>query len=94
MARPAEQMSAARTASAPRFDWSDPAAARDRAHRGKSAWFRDTARDYAQSALMPRILEAHRTERFEPAIMRREMGERGLLGATIGRVWLRGAWDT
>ena len=43
---------------------------------------RDTARDYAQSALMPRILEANRTEHFDIAIMR-EMGERGLLGATI-----------
>ena len=43
---------------------------------------RDSARDYAQSALMPRILEANRTERFNPAIMR-EMGERGFLGPTI-----------
>ena len=43
---------------------------------------RDTARDYAQSALMPRILEANRTEHFDTAIMR-EMGECGLLGATI-----------
>ena len=81
MARPAEQMSAARTASAPRFDWSDPLLL-ETALTEEERMVRDTARDYAQSALMPRILEAHRTERFEPAIMR-EMGERGLLGATI-----------
>ena len=81
MARPAEQMSAARTTSAPRFDWSDPLLL-ETALTEEERMVRDTARDYAQSALMPRILEAHRTERFDPAIMR-EMGERGLLGATI-----------
>ncbi len=43
---------------------------------------RDTARDYAQDKLMPRILEANRNEHFDPAIMR-EMGELGLLGPTI-----------
>ena len=43
---------------------------------------RETARDYAQGSLMPRILEAHRSEHFDTAIMR-EMGELGLLGATI-----------
>jgi len=43
---------------------------------------RDTARDYAQSKLMPRILEANRNEHFDPAIMT-EMGALGLLGSTI-----------
>ena len=81
MARPAEQMRAARTASAPRFDWSDPLLL-ETALTEEERMVRNTARDYAQGALMPRILEAHRTERFDPAIMR-EMGERGLLGATI-----------
>lgn len=41
-----------------------------------------TARDYAQEKLMPRILEANRTEKFDVAIMR-EMGELGLLGPMI-----------
>ena len=43
---------------------------------------RDTARDYTQSALLPRIVEANRTGHFDRAIMT-EMGELGLLGATI-----------
>ena len=86
MARTAEQtpVITANTgprASAPRFDWSDPLLL-EAALTEEERMVRDTARDYAQGALMPRILEANRTERFDLAIMR-EMGERGLLGATI-----------
>ncbi len=43
---------------------------------------RDTARDYAQDKLMPRILEANRNEVFDPEIMA-EMGALGLLGSTL-----------
>ncbi|AOS98087.1 Acyl-CoA dehydrogenase [Microbulbifer aggregans] len=43
---------------------------------------RDTAREYCQSQLMPRILEANRHEVFDREIMS-EMGELGLLGSTI-----------
>jgi glutaryl-CoA dehydrogenase len=43
---------------------------------------RDTARDYAQEKLMPRVLLANRNERFDREIMS-EMGELGLLGPTI-----------
>jgi glutaryl-CoA dehydrogenase len=43
---------------------------------------RDTARGYAQDGLMPRVLTAYREERFDREIMT-EMGELGLLGATI-----------
>ena len=43
---------------------------------------RDTARDYAQDKLMPRILEANRHEIFHREIMT-EMGALGLLGSTI-----------
>ena len=78
MAQSADQV---RTAAAPRFDWSDPLLL-ESALTEEERMIRDTARDYAQSALMPRILQANRTEHFDPAIMR-EMGERGLLGATI-----------
>jgi glutaryl-CoA dehydrogenase len=42
----------------------------------------DTARQYAQSMLMPRILEANRNEIFHREILT-EMGELGMLGATI-----------
>jgi glutaryl-CoA dehydrogenase len=41
-----------------------------------------TARDYAQKRLMPRILEANRHELVDRSIFY-EMGELGLLGATI-----------
>ncbi|TDO13980.1 MULTISPECIES: acyl-CoA dehydrogenase [Halomonas] len=41
-----------------------------------------TAHDYCQEKLLPRVLEANRHERFEREIMT-EMGELGLLGATI-----------
>jgi glutaryl-CoA dehydrogenase len=43
---------------------------------------RDTAHNYCQQNLMPRIIKANREEKFDPAIMR-EMGDLGLLGATI-----------
>ena len=42
----------------------------------------DTAREYAQSKLLPRIVQANRHEVFDRAIMR-EFGALGLLGATI-----------
>jgi glutaryl-CoA dehydrogenase len=43
---------------------------------------RDAARAYAQEHLAPRILRAFREERADPALFR-EMGDLGLLGATI-----------
>jgi glutaryl-CoA dehydrogenase len=43
---------------------------------------RDTARDFAQSKLMPRILEANRHETFNREIFN-EMGELGLIGPTL-----------
>ena len=81
MSQPAEHIRSARTASTPRFDWSDPLLL-ESALTEEERMVRETARDYAQGSLMPRILEAHRSEYFDTAIMR-EMGERGLLGATI-----------
>ena len=43
---------------------------------------RDSARQYAQSALMPRVKDAFRSESTDPKIFR-EMGDMGLLGSTI-----------
>ncbi|MBU3069371.1 acyl-CoA dehydrogenase [Aestuariicella sp. G3-2] len=43
---------------------------------------RDTARQYAQEKLLPRVQQAFRDEHTDPAIFR-EMGELGLLGPTI-----------
>ena len=42
----------------------------------------DTARQYAQERLAPRVQQAYRDEKTDPAIFR-EMGELGLLGPTI-----------
>ena len=43
---------------------------------------RDTAHDYCQSKLLPRVLLANRNEIFDPQIMT-ELGELGLLGSTL-----------
>ena len=43
---------------------------------------RDTARNYCQDKLLPRVIEANRHETFDRNIMN-EMGELGLLGSTI-----------
>ena len=43
---------------------------------------RDTARDYCQSKLMPRVIEAYAKEKTDRAIFT-EMGELGLLGVTF-----------
>lgn len=43
---------------------------------------RDSARQYCQERLMPRIIEANREERFDREIMS-EMGALGFLGSTI-----------
>ena len=48
-----------------------------------------TAHDYAQSKLMPRILEANRTETFHREIMN-ELGELGFIGCTIDEYDLPG----
>ncbi|MCP5150040.1 MAG: acyl-CoA dehydrogenase [Ectothiorhodospiraceae bacterium] len=74
---------ATKPASAPRatFDWQDPLLLEDLLTE-EERMVRDTARGYCQSSLMPRVLEAHRHERFDPAIMT-EMGALGLLGPTI-----------
>jgi glutaryl-CoA dehydrogenase len=67
--------------SKPDFQWEDPLLLDDQLSE-EERLIRDTARQYCQDKLMPRILEANRHERFDRAIMN-ELGEIGLLGATI-----------
>ncbi|WP_428263490.1 acyl-CoA dehydrogenase [Haliangium sp.] len=64
-----------------RFDWSDPFLLESQLGDDERM-IRDSARDYAQSRLMPRVLEAHRHERFDREIIS-EMGARNLLGCTL-----------
>ena len=63
------------------FDWSDPFRMEDQL-TSEERMLRDAARAYAQDKLQPRVLAAYREETSDPAIFR-EMGEMGLLGATI-----------
>ncbi len=63
------------------FKWDDPLEF-DSQLSDDERLMRDTARDYCQERLMPRILEANRHETFDRAILD-EMGELGFLGSTI-----------
>jgi len=63
------------------FDWADPF---DLNHQlaDEERLVRDTAEGYAQEKLLPRVTSAYLDERFDREIMS-EMGDLGLLGATI-----------
>ncbi len=63
------------------FDWQDPLDL-DGELTPDERLVRDAARDYAEGRLQPRVIESNRTEHFDPGILK-EMGEVGLLGATI-----------
>ena len=63
------------------FDWADPLRFDDLLSEDERL-IRDSARAYCQEKLMPRVLTAHREERFDRDIYG-EMGELGFLGATI-----------
>lgn len=65
----------------PEFKWEDPLNL-DELLTEEERMIRDTAHGYCQDKLMPRILEANRHEKFDPAIMK-EMGDLGLLGPFI-----------
>jgi len=63
------------------FVWEDPFLLEDQLTE-EERMIRDTARDYAQERLMPRVLMANREEHFDREIMN-ELGELGLLGSTL-----------
>jgi glutaryl-CoA dehydrogenase len=63
------------------FNWQDPLNL-DSMLSEEERMIRDSAHQYCQEKLMPRILEANRHERFDREIMT-ELGELGLLGATL-----------
>jgi glutaryl-CoA dehydrogenase len=65
----------------PEFKWDDALLLEDQLSE-EERLVRDSARDYCQDKLMPRVLEANRHERFDREIMN-ELGALGLLGATI-----------
>src|SRR5471030_2551347 len=63
------------------FNWIDPLLL-DQQLTEEERMIRDTTEQFAQQKLAPRVLEAFRHEKTDIAIFR-EMGEVGLLGATI-----------
>jgi glutaryl-CoA dehydrogenase len=63
------------------FDWADPFGL-DSQLTDEERLVRDTAEGYAQEKLQPRVTKAYLDEDFDRSILT-EMGELGLLGATI-----------
>ncbi len=63
------------------FNWQDPLSL-ETLLTEEERMIRDSAHQYCQEKLMPRILMANREEHFDRNIMT-ELGELGLLGATI-----------
>ncbi|MEE3331582.1 MAG: acyl-CoA dehydrogenase [Myxococcota bacterium] len=65
----------------PNFNWTDPLLL-DEQLTQEERLIRDSAHEYCQARLMPRVLMAAREERFDREILN-EMGELGLLGSTL-----------
>jgi glutaryl-CoA dehydrogenase len=63
------------------FNWEDPLMLEDQLTE-EERMIRDAARAYAQDKLQPRIIQAYANEETDPSIFR-EMGDMGLLGATL-----------
>ncbi|MEM1049053.1 MAG: acyl-CoA dehydrogenase [Pseudomonadota bacterium] len=63
------------------FDWSDPFLLNDQLSEDERM-IAESARQYAQEKLQPRVLDAYRNETGDRAIFN-EMGEMGLLGVTV-----------
>src|SRR3990167_5478694 len=63
------------------FRWDDPLLLDDQLTE-EERMIRDSARNFAQDVLQPRVIAAFRDEKFDAGLMR-EMGAAGLLGASI-----------
>jgi len=75
--------------SLPPFKWDDPLGLED-ALSEEERLIMNSARNYCQSKLMPRVMMANRNESFDREIMT-EFGEQGLLGSTINGYGCAGA---
>ncbi|PLB51690.1 putative glutaryl-CoA dehydrogenase [Aspergillus steynii IBT 23096] len=71
------------------FNWEDPLAASE-LYTAEELAIQDTARQYCQERLLPRVLDAYRHENYDRKILE-EMGELGLLGASIDGYGCAGA---
>jgi len=72
----------------PTFHWDDPLRLDLQLTDTEKSVQREAAA-YAQERLLPRVIEATRTQSFDPAIVR-EMGERGFLGINLHDYGFRG----
>ena len=63
------------------FNWADPFSMEEQLSE-EERLVRDTAKQYSQEKLLPRVREAYQKEETDPQIFR-EMGALGLLGSTI-----------
>ena len=81
MSQAAATVSPRKGATRAEFKWEDPLLLEDQLTE-EERLVRDTARQYCQENLMPRVLEANRHEYFDRTIMT-ELGALGLLGSTI-----------
>ena len=63
------------------FDWQDPLGLEGELTE-EERMVRDSTRAFAQSYLMPRVVDAFRDEKYDPNLLP-EMGKLGLLGSTI-----------
>ncbi|KAI5474947.1 glutaryl-CoA dehydrogenase [Pseudohyphozyma bogoriensis] len=64
------------------YEWEDPLKVHSTMLTDDERAIMETAKDYCQENLMPRVVEAYRNENFDKEILK-EMGSLGLLGATI-----------
>ena len=64
-----------------KFDWEDPFLLDEQLSEDERM-IRDTARDYAQEKLLPRVIDAYAHEKTDASVFK-EMGELGLLGVTL-----------
>ncbi|MGL6181651.1 MAG: acyl-CoA dehydrogenase family protein, partial [Aestuariivirga sp.] len=67
------------------FNWEDPLDLESQL-TDEERMIRDSARDFAQDKLTPRVKSAFRDERFDRDIMT-EMGEMGFLGVMTAEQW-------
>ena len=68
-----------------RFVWDDPLLLDEQLSEDERM-IRDTAREFAQRTLLPRVVEAYAKETTDPAVFA-AMGEVGLLGVTIPEIY-------
>jgi len=80
-ARPVAARGYAAHATPQPFEWEDPLGSANLLTEEELA-ISETAESYCQERLLPRVLQAYRDEDFDKKILE-EMGELGLLGATI-----------